>query len=142
MSTREALTILDDVHSSMLQREAAAHFLETHASADIVDRLVAALQDDDQGVRWAAANSLAKLGPAALPALLRALRDPARVGDPRLREGIYHVLHTGRGAAEFEPLLRALHAFTIADISSMIEAERLLREIEAPAGRPDTPTAH
>lgn len=61
---------------------------------------------------------------------------------PRLREGLYHVLHTGRGAAELEPLLQALHAFTIADISSMIEAERLWREIEARAGRPDTPTAH
>ncbi len=52
--------------------------------------LIRALEDEEQDVRWVAAEALADMGRPALPALLEALRDRADSG--YLRNGVHHVL--------------------------------------------------
>ena len=131
-SETQALDILDDLRQAHLQREAAARHLAEHPTPRAIARLVRALQDDDFGVRWDAAVALARLGNLALPELLRALTDPSRVGDPRLREGVYHALHYNQSPhlpVPVRPLMEALRG-PAADIASMDEASRLLQQIE------------
>src|SRR5689334_5685407 len=99
-SENQALEILDDDHRASLTREAAARYLEAHPNEHLIKRLVQALQDDDEGVRWAAACALARLGKAPMPELLTALMDPERVG-PRLREGVYYVLSHSLGLSRW-----------------------------------------
>lgn len=135
-SVEQALAALDDVERSNLAREAAAHFLAEHPAPASAERLVRALQDPDEGVRWAAGTALAKMGRGGMLAVLRALADPDRVGDPRLRSGAFHMLHAGgMYAGEIAPLVQALQGWTLADISTLIEANRLLRQMTAPASR-------
>ncbi len=92
-SENQALDILHDVTRSSELRVKAARYLGGNHAARIIQNLVQALQDDDFGVRWEAAEALAKCGPVALPEMLKALTDPKRVSDPRVRRSIYHVLH-------------------------------------------------
>ena len=74
MSSSQALAILDDYREAAGVREAAIRYLADRATPAVIARLVRALQDDDFGVRWEAANRLAQLGE---PALLEALKGPA-----------------------------------------------------------------
>jgi HEAT repeat protein len=90
-STEEAIAILRDTRLSELEREDAVRFLQEHPSPEGMEGLVAALQDDDDGVRWKAGAALAQLGDAGMPALLRALCQPTE--DELLRQGAHHVLH-------------------------------------------------
>ena len=130
-STAQALELLENNREEPTYREAAVHYLKDKASPAASGRLVQALQDDDVGVRWEAAVALAQLGEVVLPEVLKALTDPKRVDDPRLREGVYHILHYGQATLSIDvtDLLGALRG-PAADIASLVEANRLLRQIE------------
>ena len=131
-SVENAMEILDDPLEDQLLREKAIRYLSYRPFDRVIKKLVEALQYDEFAIRWEAAIALAQLGEKALPELLRALIDPKKVGDPRLREGVYHVLHYNRSPFYSVNITRLLQALKgpAADISSMEEASRLLRPIE------------
>ncbi len=105
-SETQALDILKDGSRAPELRAKAARYLGRYPTTPRgMQNLVAALQDDDFGVQWEAAEALAKSSLAALPEMLRALIDPKRVGDPRVRRGIAHALHESR-----DPEVQALTA--------------------------------
>ncbi len=105
-SETQALDILKDTSFAPELRAKAARYLGQYPTTPRgMQNLVVALQDDDFGVQWEAAEALANCGPAALPEMLKALTDPKRVGDPRVRRGISHALHESR-----DPQLRAVTA--------------------------------
>ncbi len=58
--------------------------------AEAADALVRALEDEDSGVRWVAAEGLIALETEAIPALLQALT--ARSSSVWLRRGAHHVI--------------------------------------------------
>ncbi len=130
-STEVALDLLDNASEEPAFREAAVHYLRDHASPQALERLVWALQDDDFGVRWEAALALTQMGQPALVEVLKAIADPRRVGDPRLREGVYHILHNSLLPAPLDvtDLLEALRG-PAADIASLVEAYHLLAQID------------
>lgn len=138
-STEAALKLLDNVREEPAYREAAVRYLSDHASPEAIVRLVRTLQDDDFGVRWEAALALTQLGEPAVIEVLKALADPKRVDDPRLRDGAYHILHNSQIPASLNvtELLNALRG-QVADISSLVEAYRLLCQIDH--GRLASPT--
>jgi hypothetical protein len=70
--------------------EAAKALSEIQASSS-APALVAALEDNNSGVRWLAVKGLIGIGRTALRPLLEALIQ--RAGSIRLREGAHHVLH-------------------------------------------------
>jgi HEAT repeat protein len=128
----ELLQILDSNLKESREREKAIRDLAEMPNERVILRLVEALQDDDFGVRWEASVALSKLGNAALPSLLKALMDPKRVGDPRLRRGAYRVLKSMRISSHpgsIERLMEALHG-PAADIVSMEEAYRVYCELK------------
>jgi HEAT repeat protein len=130
-SVLQAVELLDDASADTIQREMAAHYLEQHPDRTIVQRMVSALEDNDPGVRWASAEALSKLGQRALIDMLMALMDPTRVGNPLLREGVYHALHHNldpKIPAQAHALMQALRG-PVPDLASMEEAFYLLREI-------------
>jgi HEAT repeat protein len=133
----QALKILDDPLQEPLEREAAARFLKTHPTQKVIRRLVQALQDDDFGVRWDAAEALAHLGEPALPELLKALTEPQRIGDSRLREGAYHTLHhmqTEYLPVSVHKLMETLKG-PASDIAAFEEAHHLLEQFKPGSGR-------
>ena len=130
-SIEQALEILDNPLEDQLLREQALRYLSYHPSEEVINKLAWALQDDEFGIRWEAAITLAQQGEKALPELLMALTNPDRVGDPRLREGAYHVLHYNRDpfyGVNITQLLQALKG-PAADIATMKEAGRILAQI-------------
>ena len=129
-SQAQALDLLDDGRERAALREAAIRYLKAYPTSTVIARLVQALQDDDVGVRWEASTVLAQLGEIALPEVLRALTDPKRVGDPRLRDSAYHILHSNQAVVPVRiiDLLEALRG-PAADIASLVEANRVLREL-------------
>jgi hypothetical protein len=130
-STTQALELLKNNRDEPAYREAAVRYLKDNPTPAVIARLVQTLQDDDFGVRWEAAAALTQLGEVALPEVLKALTDPKRFDDPRLREGVYHILHYDQAAMSMDvtDLLSALRG-PAADIASLVEANRLLRQIE------------
>jgi HEAT repeat protein len=131
-SENHAIEILDSTNLNSLDREDAVRYLAYQPSELAIKRLVKALQEDDFGVRWEAAASLAKLGDRGLHEMLKALVDPDRVGDPRLREGAYHMLHYNRSEKLPVPTKKLMLALKgpAPDISTMEEAGKLLQLIE------------
>jgi HEAT repeat protein len=133
-SVEQALAILDDVGRSDLEREMAGHYLQAHPNDKAIVRLVKALQDNDPGVAWAAAEALSRLGDSALTELCRALTDHKRVGDPRLLTGAQHVLYHMQNTTvseQLSPLMQALQG-PVPDLRAMVEADRLLRQLDQP----------
>lgn len=130
-STTQALELLDNNREGPAHREAAIHYLQDNPSAAAIERLVQALQDDDVGVRWEAAVALAQLGEVVLPEVLKALTDPKRVGDPRLRESAYYILHNLQASVPV-PIAELLDALRgpAPDIASLVEADRILLAFE------------
>jgi HEAT repeat protein len=127
-STEEALAILKNTRLSELEREDAIRYLEEYPSPAGMDALVAALQDDDSGVRWKAGAVLAQLGEAGMPALLRALCRPSE--DTLLRQGARHVLHyntSPRVRQQTRELMDALKGPGSA-VATMEVAHKLLTE--------------
>lgn len=93
-SVHEALQAAADLTLSSQSREEAIGYLESHREPEVIAALIALLETDDAGVRWKAAEALAKMGRSALVPLLRALLDKS---DSRwLVEGASHVLHDNR----------------------------------------------
>jgi HEAT repeat protein len=129
LSSEQALSILDARQSLVGEREAAARFLRKNPDPRAVPRLVQALQDEDFGVRWAASEALGQLGVPALEAVLRALADPDRVGDPRLRESAYHMLHLNPDWPVPVKALMACLKGPAPDLASLEEAARLLQRL-------------
>jgi HEAT repeat protein len=125
-SSAQASVILQDQHLPENQRVEAAHYLASDASSDSIAALVAALNDGDHGVRWAAGSALARIGEPAMPALLNALLQ-ADV-NKTLRDGVRHVLTDSSSPKVRElsvPLIKALKG-PEADIAAMQEALKLL----------------
>ena len=138
VSWRQALAIMDNRLSPVADREAAARFLKKFPEPQAVPRLVRALQDEDFGVRWAASEALSRLGVHALEAVLRVLADPNQVGDPRLRDSAYHMLHLGQQwPVSVKGLMRSLKG-PAADLATLEEAARLLQLLKS-AGRDASP---
>ena len=131
-SEARAYHLLDDVHQAPYVREAAVRYLARHATPTAIQHMTLALNDDDFGVHWEAAASLAGLGMAALPTVLEALTKPDLAASPRMREGAYHVLHYN-SAPEIRNyagrLLKGLKG-SAADITTLVEANRWLEQIE------------
>ncbi|MEZ4662566.1 MAG: HEAT repeat domain-containing protein [Caldilineaceae bacterium] len=121
----EAIAVLDQPAGSSTEREDAIHFLHNHPSPEGAERLVAALSDDDTGVRWAAAQGLIDYGERALPPLLRALAQNA--GNSNLRIGAYQVLHDNPNASIREQMVELIKALRGpgADVASMQAASKL-----------------
>jgi len=130
-SVDDAIHASEDMAAGKDIHRQAIRYLASLDECFAVEGLVGALQNDDFGVRWEAANLLAKLGKKALPALLRALMDPARASDPRLREGALRIVCTFQDPkieGTFTPLSDALTG-PAADIVSMRAAYRLLHHL-------------
>jgi HEAT repeat protein len=127
-STDEALAILRNTKLSELEREDAIRYLLEYPSHEGMEALVAALQDDDSGVRWKAGAALAQLGEAGMPALLRALCQPTE--DALLRQGARHVLHynaSPRVHQQTQELMEALKGPGSA-VATMEAAHKLLTQ--------------
>lgn len=143
MTTLDALTTLNNTLRSDFDREQAIHELAKDPTPPNTRRLVAALNDDEFGVRWKAAVELAQLGEPALRPLLQALvLHPESVW---LREGAYHVLHYITDSRIFEetvPLRRALKgpgaAYATAGVAAALLAERGWRSAFEPSNSEST----
>jgi len=102
---KAARILLENQSGTIQERETAIHQLSQNPTDEDIRRFVAALEDNDFGVRWAAAVALAEAGDRALPPLLRALID--RPNSVWLRQGAHHIFHYSNGptvrqhAAEF-----------------------------------------
>ncbi len=128
----EALRALEDVFAGPSVHQEAIRYLASLDDCDEAESLVQALQSDDPGVRWEAGNLLAKMGEKAIPAVLKALMDPKRVGDPRLRVGVEHMIHRMPDHTilnELSPLVKAINGPS-ADVETMQEAYRLLKKMD------------
>jgi HEAT repeat protein len=124
-TVEEAIAVLEQPAGASTEREDAIHFLHNHPSAEGAERLVAALSDDDSGVRWAAARGLIDYGEEALAPLLRALTRNS--GDYNLRTGAYHVLHENPNEAirqQTAELIKSLRG-PGADMATMQVASKL-----------------
>jgi hypothetical protein len=131
-SVSQAIALLDNVRENATVREAAIRYLAKDPTPAVIARLVQALQDDEFSVRWEAATAVAQQGEAGVLEVLKALTHAEQVGDPRLRECAYHILHshTASVPVPIADLLAALHGGTAADIASLVEASRVLRAYE------------
>lgn len=85
------LAIVDNGQNSSLDREGAIHELKAFPTPEVINRLIQALEDNDPGVRWAAASTLIEFGTAAAAPLLRTLVE--KNDSVWLREGAYRVFH-------------------------------------------------
>ncbi len=128
-SEAQALDILNPMsHNPELRVQAVRYLGQYPTTARGIQSLIASLQDDDFGVQWEAAEALAKCGQVAAPEMLKALTDPKRVGDPRVRRGISHALHESHDPelkAQTAELVEALRGPTAA-IATMMTANALL----------------
>ncbi len=140
-SIDEAIKILGDKSYGELNRVKAARFLSKFPEEKVVEFLVCMLHDDDFGVRWETSASLAKLGRAALPPILKALIDPDRVGDTRLRKGAYLAIKHMDLTNLPKSIVKLLEALEDPAVSSMEEASRVMIDLEALSKR-EAPSDH
>jgi len=128
-SEAQALEILKSMNHNPELRVRAVRYLGQYPTTTWgIQSLIAALQDDDFGVQWEAAEALAKCGQVAAPEMLKALTDPKRVSDPRVRRGISHALHESHDSelkAQTADLVEALRG-PAAPIAAMMAASALL----------------
>jgi HEAT repeat protein len=92
----EARKVLNNRAGGVEERENAIHVLSQNPQPEDLVRLVRILEDDDFGMRWAAAVALSLAGDSALRPLLQALR--ARPDSVWLRQGAHHVFHYSSGS--------------------------------------------
>lgn len=131
----EALQALENVSAGSQKHLEAIRFLNGLDECFEVKNLVKALQNDDFSVRWEAADLLAKIGHSAIPQMLKALMDPERAGDPRLRNGVVRIIHKLEDhllKKELSPLLAATKSSS-ADIETMRVAFQLLKKFDPSA---------
>ncbi|MEZ4768737.1 MAG: HEAT repeat domain-containing protein [Caldilineales bacterium] len=125
-STAQAIAAMNNPKLSENERSAATRYLRDNPSAEGNAALVAALEDDDHGVRYAASSALAYIGEPAMPALLEALAKPDN--DKVVRDGAHRVISENSSPRVREycgDLLAALKG-PQAGIASMQEAVRLM----------------
>jgi HEAT repeat protein len=91
ISNEQALAVAVDAGRTTYEREQAIHQLGASPTPDVVDHLIKLLEDNDDGIRWAASNALIECGDAALKPLLQALLD--QHDSVWLRRGAYRVFH-------------------------------------------------
>lgn len=130
-SAAEAIAALKDVNLPEAERERGIHFLRDNPSPEGIEALVAVLNDDDFGVRWAASSALAVQGDAVLKPLLRMLLTSA--GDPQIRDVAGRVLRDNASPdvrSDTSDLQKAMKG-PEADIATMMEASRLLRQLSS-----------
>lgn len=115
-------------------RTASALTLLAVAHPAAAPALVVALDDDDAGVRWLAAEALVALRLSGLRAALHALCTTEHP-TPQLKAGVRHVLREMRRehvAKIVEPVLHDLDGFA-PDEAIMVAAHRALAKVEASA---------
>jgi HEAT repeat protein len=128
-SLDQAIAVLKDQSLPELTRNEAIQYLEEDGSQEAIDALISVLSDDDFGVRWAAADALAKLGAKAAPSVLRAILSPD--SDDRVRETAIHIFKDNGDItirSEAQPLVKALHD-TSTSIDDLTEAAKLLNKL-------------
>jgi hypothetical protein len=106
----QAKAVLQDTDEEERIRVHAAEFLAENGTAEAANLLVAALDNDDYGVHWAASEGLAAMGETALPAMLRAL--VAADCSPRVIHGAKHAFHTSSSLTvreETKGIVAAMH---------------------------------
>jgi HEAT repeat protein len=91
ISHEQALAVAVDTGKPALEREQAIHQLGESPTPDVIDHLIKLLEDNADGVRWAASTALIACGDAALKPLLQALLD--QHDSVWLRRGAYRVFH-------------------------------------------------
>ena len=91
LSLDQALAVAVDSGRPALEREQAIHQLGASPTPDVIDHLIKLLEDNADGVRWAASTALIECGEAALKPLLQALLD--QHDSVWLRRGAYRVFH-------------------------------------------------
>jgi HEAT repeat protein len=129
-STEEALAVLNDPQIAEVERTQAAHYLGKHPDEQVMASLVERLEDDDAGVRWAAANALAGLGQSALAPLLHILAQ--RPAGSLLRSGaLYVITHSGSYAVrQWADQLRPALEGPAGGHSAMRVAQEILKELQ------------
>lgn len=127
----KSLRIINDASLATSEREATIHYLRDHPSPAVAEQLVQTLEDDDPGIRWAAAMTLAAYGNVGLRPLLQALTQPTI--DARLREGAHRVLSHNTSSQvpgpRVQELLNALQG-PGANVATMTAAMNLLRTLD------------
>lgn len=91
INLEQTLAVAVDTGRSALEREQAIHALGEHPSPDVISHLIRLLEDNADGVRWAASSALIECGESALKPLLQALLD--QHDSVWLRRGAYRVFH-------------------------------------------------
>jgi HEAT repeat protein len=91
VSVEKLLATATNTGKSVLEREQAIHALGEHPTPEAISALIAALEDEADGIRWAASSALIETGEAALKPLLQALLD--QHDSVWLRRGAYRVFH-------------------------------------------------
>ncbi len=132
LSVDEALRVLENMSLGANAHLEAIRYLASLDECYESECLVRALQNDDFGVRWEAANLLAKMEKPAIPAMMHALMDPKRVADQRLREGVLHFFHKLEDPAlknTAAPLLSALKG-PAPEMDTMKQAYLLFRKVD------------
>ena len=127
-SLKHAISVLNDPNEDSLKRVDAVRYLGESGTEEAIQTLVATLEDDDYGVRWAAADELAKLGDKAAQVVLRNLLDPNTSN--RVFEMAVHIFKNNGDIlirTKAETLVKALEADH--EIVAMTEASKLLNEL-------------
>jgi HEAT repeat protein len=91
LSLEQALAVAVDTGRPALDREQAIHRLGNSPTPGVIAQLISLLEDNADGVRWAASTALIECGDAALKPLLQALLD--QHDSVWLRRGAYRVFH-------------------------------------------------
>ncbi|MGW8249511.1 MAG: HEAT repeat domain-containing protein, partial [Anaerolineales bacterium] len=109
----------------------AARSLSDPTDRGSMETLAEGLLDENREVRWASADTLARIGPPAIPATLSVI-SRTRL-NAQTRQSAYHALHgiySRRLRERLRPLLDALQS-TSASIEAPAIAFRLLQEWDA-----------
>lgn len=125
-STEQAIAAIQNTRLSESEREEGIHYIRQNPSSEGIKVLVGVLQDNDHGIRFAAANALAYLGDLAMPDLLNALAQADN--DVVLRKGAAIVIgetSSPKVRAECHDLLHALKG-PQAGIATMEAAIKLM----------------
>jgi HEAT repeat protein len=113
-------------------RSSAAHVLAVIADPSTAEGLAAALDDDEDPVRWVAAEGLVALGSVGLQAALHVLLGADSVS-PQLKAAVRHILlrvRDGEGMDEIvKPLLGAIQEFEMNE-KVLVEAYKALAALE------------
>lgn len=128
-SVAHAIEIIHDTSINEVEREDAIHYLARHLDPEVIGQLTQVLDDDDFGVRWAAAQALTFAGAEALVPILRLLI--AKGGSPEVREAAQHALRNNidpQVRQQAKPVLEALRG-PGADMATPMAAYELLHSL-------------